>query len=826
LRYILLIRGIVVLLTRKPDLFMKTCRHCGSVNDDDGSQCRKCGQALGESLPAGPAPPADATLRWTGTAMPVKSLRRSISLSSLLGGKDCLLIGRAPECAICLPHPTVSRHHALITWEGGRARLEDLASLNGVLVNGRRSSGPVFIEKDEHVGIGPFLLRYTAGEVHILDSSRSMRLEAWNLDKLVVQADGQKRKILDDVNLAIEPGEFVSLLGPSGSGKSTLMDCLNGRRPADSGQVLANGESFYLHFDSFRQSLGYVPQKDIVHTQLPVYRALYYTARLRLPGDTTPAEFQGRIDDVVRQMELEAHQGTLIGQLSGGQIKRVSLGAELLARPCLLYIDEATSGLDAGTEARMMRLFRQLADEGKSVLCITHNVDNVDLCHLILVLARGKLVYFGPPAEARPYFGVSRISEIYDALTARDPADWEKQFQASSLHEEFVAKRRNEGRGARDEGRGPREAADASPQPSPLSSRPSPLTSHHSLMVPPPPARKRFPFWHQFWVLTLRYLELIGRDRYTLRLLFLQAPIVALFILCGFAHKPYAEKILVPRKLEEAERQVLRGIGEVGQAISKEFEKRGKKLEGKAARFIELLPQIAETQGPVFPEHIIVNPRFTYMLLFLMVIIVLWFGCNNAAKEIVKESAIYSRERAVNLGIVPYLASKFFVMSTVTALQALLLMASIYGAMAFLHWQFGFDIPYPGYRLSYLEEFGVLVLLSMTGVALGLLLSAMVASPDQANTLLPYVLIPQIILGGGILQVKDGPLYYLAVALSPAYWAYRGVHRGTTALPPDVPVAMNYNDNVWVASTALILQMAILLGLAAWFLRAKDVRKR
>jgi ABC transport system ATP-binding/permease protein len=227
----------------------------------------------------------------------------------------------------------------------------------------------------------------------------------------------------------------------------------------------------------------------------------------------------------------------------------------------------------------------------------------------------------------------------------------------------------------------------------------------------------------------------------------------------------------------------------------------------------------------VLPEHIIVNPRFTYMLLFLIVIIVLWFGCNNASKEIVKEEAIYSRERAVNLGIVPYLSSKFLVLSGMTALQALLLMICIYGPLAFMHWQFGHDFPYAGYRLSNAGEFGVLLLLAMTGVSMGLLLSAIVSSPDQANTLLPYVLIPQIILGGGVLQVKDGPLYYLATFLSPAYWAYRGVHRGTTSLPPDVPAAMNYNDNVWVACAALALQTAIMLGLAAWFLRRKDVRK-
>src|SRR5262249_27619321 len=183
---------------------------------------------------------------------------------------------------------------------------------------------------------------------------------------------------------------------------------------ATGGQVLANGEDFYRHFDNFRQSLGYVPQKDIVHTGLTVSRALYYTARLRLPTDTDPAELRARIEEGLREMELVPHRETLVANLSGGQIKRVSLGAELLAEPCMLYIDEATSGLDAGTETRMMRLFRGLSDQGRSIVCITHTLDNVDQCHLILILARGRLMYYGPPAEAPPYFQVKRIGEIYD----------------------------------------------------------------------------------------------------------------------------------------------------------------------------------------------------------------------------------------------------------------------------------------------------------------------------------------------------------------------------------------------------------------------------
>ncbi|MBV9121832.1 MAG: ATP-binding cassette domain-containing protein, partial [Planctomycetes bacterium] len=391
------------------------------------------------------APQEEATVRLSGRMMALKAgPSRAVSLETLFSSKSQLVVGRSPDCDLCLPHPSISRRHALLERLPEGLRLRDLGSVNGVFVGGQRILEPVLVPEHERVGVGPYLFCLAEGVFYSLDSSKSLRLEARHLEKALLLGKRQVRKILDDINLAVEPGEFVSLLGPSGSGKSTLMDCLNGRRPATGGQVLANGEDFYLHFDSFRQSLGYVPQKDIVHNQLTVYRALYYTARLRLPTDTSPTELEARIDEVLGMMELKPHRDTLVANLSGGQIKRVSLGAELLGRPCMLFIDEATSGLDAGTEARMMRLFRRLADEGKSVICITHNVDNVESCNLILMLARGKLVYFGPPREAYSFFGVDRISDIYDRLTDKDPETWRKKFQATSLYREYVEKRLEE----------------------------------------------------------------------------------------------------------------------------------------------------------------------------------------------------------------------------------------------------------------------------------------------------------------------------------------------------------------------------------------------
>jgi ABC-type multidrug transport system ATPase subunit len=847
---------------------MKTCSHCQTANADDYRFCQHCGRPL-----EAPAGPSDKTVRWTGQpvtpvtpVMPQRPFRGTVEVADLFAGKGRLVIGRAPDCDVCLPHPTVSRYHALLERLPHGLRLRDLASVNGTSVAGRRITEPVLLHEGERVGVGPFLFTLKDGVIHALDSSRSLRLEARGLEKVIALGNGQTRKLLDDINLVVHPGEFVSLLGPSGSGKSTLMDCLNGRRRATGGRVLANGEDFYRHFDNFRQSLGYVPQKDIVHTGLTVYQALYYTARLRLPTDTDPAELHARIEEVLRQMELGPHRDTLVANLSGGQIKRVSLGAELLAQPCLLYIDEATSGLDAGTEARMMRLFRRLADEGRSIVCITHNVDNVDQCHLALVLARGKLVYYGPPAEAPRYFAVRRVSEIYDRLTEKELAEWESRFTGSTLYREYVRDRL--------EPATPPEAGLSGPgeEERPESLRLSALLADGRKLVSPskwPPLADRIrdftarhlrlrallspaeDAWHQFRVLTARYVRLILGDRRGLRLLLLQAPVVALFLLVGFVHKPFQERVSAVDVFVGRDGELTPEARELVHGFRSEVNLGGRTFQLDGAEALDLYRQLRARGLPSVPglAHAPVkvtfrgepmelsaaewekfraafereNPRYTYMLLFVLVMIVLWFGCNNAAKEIVKEEAVYGRERAVNLGIVPYLASKFVVQSAITALHALLLMVILYGTLELLaRFVPGHSAPSPAFRLGYAAQFGVLVLLSMTGVALGLLLSACVATPDRANALLPYVLIPQMILGGGFLGVSGGLLGLLAMTLSPVYWAYRAVHLGASQLPASFPGRVDYPDGVALPVAALLIQMALLLLLTAWALRRKE----
>ncbi|MFO0846238.1 MAG: ATP-binding cassette domain-containing protein [Gemmataceae bacterium] len=837
----------------------------------------------------------------TGTQVSTRAPRQqNFDVNALFRAKSRVVVGRASDCDLHLAHPNVSRYHARIERRDDGLYVSDLSSVNGVWLGGRRIAEPTRVEDGDRIGIGPFLLSVTHGVLHSLDNSKALRLEARGLEKVIPLPGGGSRKLLDNINLVVNPGEFVSLLGPSGSGKSTLMDCLNGRRRATGGQVLANGEDFYRHFDSFRMSLGYVPQRDIVHTQLTVQRALHYTAKLRLPPDIAPEELRARIEGVLQEMELVPHRDTLIANLSGGQIKRVSLGAELLGQPALLYIDEATSGLDAGTEARMMRLFRHLADEGRSILCITHNVDNVERCHLALVLARGKLVYLGPPAEAPRYFKVKRISEIYDRLGERDLSAWEAEFAGCSLYREFVADRLAEAPPP-----GPPPDADVPQERSGfqavlaesrkfVESRFPPLADYfrhlevrklrfRDLLTPVEEA------WNQLGVLTARYLELLRGDQRGLRLLLWQAPVVALFLLIGFVGQEFDRKMPLLRPLTPEERQALRASRALGELLdgdrpltdqqkealrSIQLEVAGRPADLDATAVVirmrrllrrDLSPaeaaaleqakltftadgepmtmtaadlvrgvrhmheakfsdRLLRVQGSVVPRAEGVNPRFTYMLLFILSMIVLWFGCNNAAKEIVKEEAIYSRERAVNLRIAPYLASKFLVLSVITILHAGVLMLLVYGALEVLARTLtGHSVPPAEHMLGYAAQFGVLSVLAAVGVALGLLLSACVSSPDRANALLPYVLIPQMILGGGILSVEQGALHWLAMLLSPVYWAYRAIHLGAHELAEDFPGYVDYADGIGLPCLAMAGQLIALLALTWWFLKCKDV---
>ncbi|MBE9033086.1 ABC transporter ATP-binding protein, partial [filamentous cyanobacterium LEGE 11480] len=205
-------------------------------------------------------------------------------------------------------------------------------------------------------------------------STPYLQLSALQLTRDVTNQSGQKRRLLDNISLIIEPGQVVALVGGSGAGKSTLMRTLLGIEPTNGGRVDLNGQPLRQNFDHYRHQIGYVPQDDIIHGNLTVAEALAYAAKLRLPANCNIRKI---IHVTLHQIGMLNHRDTLVHKLSGGQRKRISIGVELLADPKLFFLDEPTSGLDPGLDKKMMQLLRQLADQGRTIVLVTHATTNL-----------------------------------------------------------------------------------------------------------------------------------------------------------------------------------------------------------------------------------------------------------------------------------------------------------------------------------------------------------------------------------------------------------------------------------------------------------------
>jgi ABC-type multidrug transport system ATPase subunit len=300
----------------------------------------------------------------------------------------------------------------------------------------------------------------------------------------LTQRVGGGRVILDDVSLSIAPGQLVAVAGASGSGKTTLLEALAGVRTAAQGSVRYDGVDYYAHLDAFRSQLGYVPQDDIIHRELSLRRTLEYAARLRLPRQTSPADVDATVADVLRVLELTPRADVRVGQLSGGERKRASIAVELLTRPRVFFLDEPTSGLDPAMSAEFIRHLRRIADLGTTVVFTSHNPADLALCDRVVFLARnGVLAYDGPPGQACAYFGTRSVDEIYQRLADDDRPKWNSEISTAD-----------------------------------------------DTTAPGPPAASPVGAVRQWWLLTRRNLAILASNRLTLSIL-VGAPLAVLLMI-------------------------------------------------------------------------------------------------------------------------------------------------------------------------------------------------------------------------------------------------------------------------------------------------------
>ncbi len=557
---------------------------------------------------------------------------------------DEVTIGRRSECTVQLMDPQVAPLHARLVRAVDGWRVVDEGSGRATVIDGEAvASAP--LDMGQRLRIGPYTLSLAEhGDTLVAESDRAFSTLTLRKVKRTITAKGRSKALLSDVGFTAYSGEVIAVVGPSGSGKTTLLNAITGIAPPDSGDILLDGASFHRLLEYDRSAVGIVPQDDLVHAELTVEEALRYAGKLRFPADVTDEELDGAVDRVLRTLDIEDIRHSRIGDvqrrgISGGQRKRVNLGQELLTRSTkVLFLDEPTSGLDPRSAQDIVRLARRLADEGRIVFLVTHDLSPAvirQIDHLLVLHRGGHVIFFGPPDEGCAFFQVPSPEGLFLRLDDRQPAEWAESFRKSAAWQKYVATREYlVSSGGIDRGGGEvQQSATTKPK--------------RSLLK-------------DLWTQTSRYARTKWRDTLGASVLILQPPILA-------------------------------GV------------------------------------------MLIVFPQPTAPCIFMLALSSLWFGMSAAVRELIADRAIWRRERRTGARLLPYIGSKIAILGSVITLQCAVLTTMLY---------FPLHLGDHGFSLPLLAA--VQALTGLSGMGLGLLVSASFTSSEAAVGTLPLVIVPQI----------------------------------------------------------------------------------
>lgn len=567
-------------------------------------------------------------------------------------------IGRGEDNDWEIDDINVSRSHAeIVQHREGGYELVDLKSTNGTFLNDVQIKREKLIFGDI-ISVSGHRRKFTSDGLEILEGIEGLPIAVKGASFQI----GSKM-LLEDVSFNLGPRTLTAIIGPSGAGKSTLLGVLTGRTKPTKGEIELGGNNLHSNFQLLSRQIGSVPQADILHTRLTVRQALSYGAKLRLPSDTTKTERDARVEEVMNKLELTERAELRIDRLSGGQRKRASIGLELLTSPKLLVLDEPTSGLDPGLDAHVMETLRNLADDGQTVVLVTHSVDNLNFCDNVILLASGgRVAYAGPASTVFSKLGKKNWAEVFKFL-----ASPEALLLASVKHEV------------------------------PTSTE---IKQNHVLEM-------RQGFIKQIATLSARYVRVISSDRFYLTLLTL-IPII---------------------------------IGGISYAAGSKY-----------------------GFGPGYKTKtgVIYNP-FAQGSILVLILGSIFVGLSTSIQEVIKENAIRRREQNVGIRIVSYLLSKVLVLGFITSAQILVFTFIVL---------FGRPLPESGLIIdsSRLEITSVCIALGLCSMLLGLLVSTLLTSEEQAMPALVGITMVLVVLSGALPLESKGLVAQFSKFV-PSHWA-------------------------------------------------------
>jgi ABC-type multidrug transport system ATPase subunit/pSer/pThr/pTyr-binding forkhead associated (FHA) protein len=762
-----------------------------------------------------------------------------------------LRIGRGADNDIVLADMLASRNHAELHRTAEGYEVVDLGSRNGTFHNGQQVARAA-LRPGDMVSIGRHEFVFDGQRLHQFEDTGPVSLIA---DDLTVTV--KNTQLIDDISFALPEGSLLAVIGPSGCGKSTLLRAVTGLRPATQGRVRYDGRDLYADYAELRYRIGLVPQDDVLHRQLTVQRALRFAAALRFADDVPRKERSQRVSEVLETLNLTERAKQRIDTLSGGQRKRVSVALELLTEPSLLFLDEPTSGLDPALDKEVMQELRELADRGRTVIVVTHNVLHLDLCDRVLVMcAGGRMGYFGPPDELLDFFGAQDYAEVFSMITD-DPNKWASKYRTSEHYTRYVT--------AQVAGLAPAQhIAPAMPA----------LPGAQPTAAPPAPATPAGPSeLHQASTSKVRPGQRLTPSA--------AAPSSATQLPAGPAKpanlgppapvspapapitgapttgaatgpqptqaipvSPPAPTILPPgapppgappapdRVVGRAKVKLGGGLGSAALHPSAPIRQfltlclrmfwvigadRGYSLFllGLPCALAILVHTVPGDNGLAAPQLLRFNLE-AERLLVVLVVGAAFLGTAAAIREIVNEATIYKRERAVGLSAGAYVASKVVVFSIIIWVQAALFTwLSLIGKQ-----RPGAPLVFKNYPL--VEITIPVAFVALASMAIGLLVSTLARTTEQTTPVLVVLVMAQLVLCGGLFEL-DGQVVMEQVSwLFPTRW---GLAAGASTV--DLQTMIPVKDPLWTHSLGawwrsivlLLLQFAVFIGATRLALR-------
>lgn len=512
------------------------------------------------------------------------------------------------------------------------------------------------------------------------------------------------------------PGEVCCILGPSGSGKSTLLNVLAGRQLTNrvfriSGDLRVNGRS--VEPWRLRPRVAYVMQKDEFFATETPREALYFSARLRLPAQRlSQLEERGihaHISSLLESLGLSdccdrPIGGHSLNGISNGERKRVSIGVELITAPSIVFLDEPTTGLDSFSAWQVMRIVKDLADSGCTVICTMHQPSSeiFALVDRVICLCRQHSIFQGRATELPRW--LERCG--YQCPPEYNPADY-VMFLMETEPRDKIEVLGDLGRISRDS-----------------SFRPS---ADGINLVRFDPSQMRKAFSLQVWCLTQREWRNLRRDSASVKLRFFLTIFLSLLfslVFMGIGEHP----VLI---------EVQRRIGPWNSEI----------FQGQPWKFVRKLcirtftPEVTSLR-----QQLQVELEYHYKAVVQVGFVAMFSACQPTILSFPLERSVFLWEFSSNMyGTLAYFLSKMLVEVPLGAVQALLALLVSHRIMRF--------------QGEFVEMWLTVCLLNACSVSFSLLIGCIVRFPRESGAIGPLVFVPQLLMSGTFIPVQAIPPY-------------------------------------------------------------------